>query len=79
MNIETGELFKFLIDEQLDNMRDIVKVPDELRLEAIKELGDKDYVKVKMFKNTPLTKWAKAAKKKKRQMEKKSKQINRRK
>ena len=83
MNVNTGELYKMSPEMETELMKDREKnfkklfeqVPKEYEEEALKELGDNDYVKVDMNKNTPLVNWAK--KKRKNKMAKKSRKKNR--
>ncbi len=80
MNVDTGELFNILNDEQLDELKDrfgdaIQPVPEEHIQEAKKELGNNNYVKVDMTRNTKLINWAK--KKRKKKSAKKSRKANR--
>jgi hypothetical protein len=50
-------------------------VPEEHVKEGMQELGDNNYAKVDMTKNTPLVNWAK--KKRKNKIAKKSRRMNR--
>ena len=93
MNVDTGELYRLLSHQQEELINQIgaekeknikeyfEQVPTEFEEEAMQELGDNDYVKVDMTKNTPLVNWAKKENKKKKKrkakMAKKSKRNNR--
>ncbi|WP_342422928.1 hypothetical protein [Paenibacillus sp. FSL E2-0178] len=75
MNIDTGELIRLKQSQPVSG--GFVPIPRELQREANKQLGDNESVIVDLSSNGPLSKWAKALRKKRRKAARESRKQNR--
>ncbi|MEK4328955.1 hypothetical protein MKX70_24250 [Paenibacillus sp. FSL R7-0312] len=75
MNIDTGELIRLKQSQPVPG--GFVPIPRELQREANKHLSEKDSVIVDLSSNGPLSKWAKAQRKKRRKAVRESRKQNR--
>jgi hypothetical protein len=75
LNIDTGELIRLKQSQPVSG--GFVPIPRELQREANKQLGDNESVIVDLSSNGPLSKWAKAQRKKRRKAARESRKQNR--
>ncbi|MEI2395630.1 hypothetical protein [Paenibacillus phytohabitans] len=75
MNIDTGELIRLKQSQPVSG--GYVPIPRELQREANKHLAEKDSVIVDLSSKGPLSKWAKAHRKKRRKTAHESRKQNR--
>ena len=79
MNVNTGDLYRYLGYVPEGVKEDVEAVPEQYKDEVLEKLKGEDLVKVDMNKSSPLVNWAKKQqKKKKRKMAKASRKANRR-